>query len=180
MNWGGHTEWFRDVDGVNRVRWIPHRVVKGVAYDTPILGYRVSTCNTLRLWSAEAVESFDFEAFNVGSGQSDYPHAPGLPADDYAENVWPTDDSGLDETSTLDAHSDAPSDAPRDSHDADAATGATKSLRKVYQQADAFPRIFGDLGNRVGVPVALGLPVGHGPHYAPLPLGATYELSPTG
>jgi starch phosphorylase len=41
-------------------------VVKGIAYDTPILGYRVNTCNTLRLWKAEACESFDFQAFNVG------------------------------------------------------------------------------------------------------------------
>ena len=40
--------------------------MRGVAYDTPILGYRVRTCNTLRLWKAEAVESFDFEAFNHG------------------------------------------------------------------------------------------------------------------
>jgi glucan phosphorylase len=40
--------------------------VKGVAYDTPILGYRVETCNILRLWKAEAVESFDFAAFNLG------------------------------------------------------------------------------------------------------------------
>jgi glycogen phosphorylase len=37
-----------------------------VAYDTPIQGYGVNTCNTLRLWSAEAVESFDFQAFNTG------------------------------------------------------------------------------------------------------------------
>jgi starch phosphorylase len=41
-------------------------VVKGVAYDTPIQGYRVNTCSTLRLWSAVAVESFDFQAFNTG------------------------------------------------------------------------------------------------------------------
>jgi glycogen phosphorylase len=41
-------------------------VVKGVAYDTPIPGYRVPTTNLLRLWKAEAAESFDFEAFNVG------------------------------------------------------------------------------------------------------------------
>ena len=40
--------------------------MKGVAYDTPILGYRVSTCNPLRLWKAEAIESFDFAAFNQG------------------------------------------------------------------------------------------------------------------
>jgi glucan phosphorylase len=49
-----------------RVRWIPGREVKGTAYDTPIAGYRVNTCNTLRLWKAEAVESFDFQEFNVG------------------------------------------------------------------------------------------------------------------
>src|SRR5215831_7824771 len=66
VNWGGRTEWDRDPDGVERVRWIPDRVVKGIAYDTPIQGYRVDNCNTLRLWSAEAVESFDFQAFNVG------------------------------------------------------------------------------------------------------------------
>ena len=29
-------------------------------------GYRVDTCNILRLWKAEAVESFDFDAFNHG------------------------------------------------------------------------------------------------------------------
>ena len=46
--------------------WLPERVVKGVAYDTPILGFRVSTANMLRLWSAQASESFDFEAFNEG------------------------------------------------------------------------------------------------------------------
>ena len=48
------------------MRWVPATVVKGVAYDTPILGYRVGTCNHLRLWKAEAVESFDFAAFNHG------------------------------------------------------------------------------------------------------------------
>jgi starch phosphorylase len=40
--------------------------VKGIAYDTPIAGYRVRTCDILRLWKAEAVESFDFAAFNHG------------------------------------------------------------------------------------------------------------------
>jgi glycogen phosphorylase len=63
---GGHTEAWTDERGRYRVRWIPETVVKGVAYDTPILGYRVGTCNRLRLWKAEAVESFDFAAFNKG------------------------------------------------------------------------------------------------------------------
>lgn len=66
VGFGGHTEPYEDDQGRYRVRWVPHRTVKGVAYDTPILGYRVNTCNLLRLWKAEAVESFEFEAFNVG------------------------------------------------------------------------------------------------------------------
>ncbi|HXZ24929.1 MAG TPA: glycogen/starch/alpha-glucan phosphorylase, partial [Nitrospiria bacterium] len=66
VNWGGRTEHYQDEAGRHRVRWVPNRVVKGVAYDTPIQGYGVDTCNTLRLWSAEAVESFDFQAFNTG------------------------------------------------------------------------------------------------------------------
>jgi starch phosphorylase len=56
----------RAPDGRRQVRWIPDRVVKGTPYDTPISGYRVNTCNTLRLWKAEAAESFDFHAFNTG------------------------------------------------------------------------------------------------------------------
>jgi glycogen phosphorylase len=66
VNFGGCTEPYRDEKGRYRVRWVPHRTVKGVAYDTPIQGYRVNTCNLLRLWRAEAVESFELEAFNVG------------------------------------------------------------------------------------------------------------------
>jgi starch phosphorylase len=66
VGWGGHTEHYRDEAGALRVRWVPRQVVKGTAYDTPVQGYGVNTCNTLRLWSAEAVESFDFQAFNTG------------------------------------------------------------------------------------------------------------------
>ena len=66
VKFGGHTEAGRDEHGQYRVRWLPGTEVKGEAYDTPILGYRVGTCNILRLWKAEAVESFDFAAFNHG------------------------------------------------------------------------------------------------------------------
>ncbi len=63
---GGRTEAFTDESGRYRVRWVPAQVVKGVAYDTPIPGYRVGNVNLLRLFKAEAAESFDFAAFNVG------------------------------------------------------------------------------------------------------------------
>ena len=66
IKFGGRTETFTDEQGRFRVRWIPDTEVKGVAYDTPIPGYRVGTCDILRLWKAEAVESFDFAAFNHG------------------------------------------------------------------------------------------------------------------
>ena len=63
---GGHTEQYRDEQERLRVRWVPEKVVVGVPYDTPILGYRNNTANTLRLWKAEAPESFDFSTFNRG------------------------------------------------------------------------------------------------------------------
>ncbi len=66
IGFGGHTESYTDNDGKLRMRWVPARMVNAVAYDTPIPGYRVNSVNLLRLWSAEAVDSFDFEDFNVG------------------------------------------------------------------------------------------------------------------
>ncbi|MBO0678096.1 glycogen/starch/alpha-glucan phosphorylase [Mycolicibacterium sp. S2-37] len=66
VNWGGHTEHYTDEAGAYRVRWLPDRVIKGVAYDMPIQGYGVDTCNVLTLWSARAVETFALDAFNTG------------------------------------------------------------------------------------------------------------------
>ena len=66
VGFGGRTRGGKDASGRYRAEWVPERVVMGVATDTPILGYRVSTANMLRLWQAQAVESFDFQAFNSG------------------------------------------------------------------------------------------------------------------
>jgi glycogen phosphorylase len=63
---GGHTETYTDEHGQYRVSWVPEKVVRGIPNDTPILGYRTNTANTMRLWSAQAVESFNFETFNTG------------------------------------------------------------------------------------------------------------------
>ncbi|WP_158785923.1 glycogen/starch/alpha-glucan phosphorylase [Granulicella sp. L46] len=66
VKFGGHTETWRDeTDGLHW-RWVPSQIVKGIPYDTPIPGYRTSTVNRLRLWRAEAIESFDLAAFNSG------------------------------------------------------------------------------------------------------------------
>ncbi len=66
VGFGGRTESYRDNQGAYRVRWVPSEHAIGVPHDVPVLGYRVNTCNRLRLWSAEASESFDFYAFNIG------------------------------------------------------------------------------------------------------------------
>jgi starch phosphorylase len=63
---GGHVDHYTDNQGRHQTRWIPYQVVRGIPYDTPILGYQTNTANTLRLWTAEAPKSFDFDAFNSG------------------------------------------------------------------------------------------------------------------
>jgi starch phosphorylase len=66
---GGRTEKYTNAKGKERVKWIPEKLVRGVPHDTPILGYRTNTANTMRLWAAQAVESFDFGSFNQGDFQ---------------------------------------------------------------------------------------------------------------
>jgi starch phosphorylase len=66
VNWGGHTEHYVDDAGISRARRLPRRVFKGLPYNTPIQGHGVNTCNTLRLWSARAVEAFEFDVFSAG------------------------------------------------------------------------------------------------------------------
>jgi glycogen phosphorylase len=66
VKWGGYVEHQTDEASHDRIRWVPGQMLKGVAYDTPIQGYGVNTCNVLTLWSARAVKSFALEAFNTG------------------------------------------------------------------------------------------------------------------
>jgi glycogen phosphorylase len=90
---GGRTEYCADGHGGFRVRWHPERLVKGVACDTPVPGYGVPTANILRLWKAEAVESFDFDAFNVG----DYDRAveAKVASETISKVLYPNDDPAI-------------------------------------------------------------------------------------
>jgi starch phosphorylase len=87
---GGRTESFVDARGRRNVRWVPDRVVKGVAYDTPILGYRSATANFLRLWKAEASESFDFQAFNAGDYYGAVEHK--MTSENITKVLYPNDE----------------------------------------------------------------------------------------
>ena len=66
VGFGGRTEHYEDALGRHRVRWVPERVVKGVPYDTPVLGHSTANANFLRLWAASADEELDLGAFQVG------------------------------------------------------------------------------------------------------------------
>jgi starch phosphorylase len=63
---GGRTESYTDEQGKYRVKWIAESEIKGIAYDTPVPGYKNGVTGILRLWKSEAVESFDFHAFDKG------------------------------------------------------------------------------------------------------------------
>ncbi len=66
VGFGGRTEGYTNEKGQYRARWIPAEHAIGVPHDVPVLGYKVNTCDRLRLWRATASESFDFYAFNIG------------------------------------------------------------------------------------------------------------------
>ena len=66
VGYGGTVDHRNDEKGRLRVRWLPERVVNGVPYDTPCLGYGTTNTNFLRLWAAVAAEDFDLEAFQHG------------------------------------------------------------------------------------------------------------------
>ena len=65
IHFGGHVECGPDENGRQRWRWIPAETVEGVPYDLPIVGYR-NAVNSLRLWSAKAVDDFDLADFDKG------------------------------------------------------------------------------------------------------------------
>ena len=99
VGFGGHTEHWRDQDGAFRVRWAPARVIKGIAYDTPVSSYRGNSVSLLRLWKSEAVESFDFQAFNVG----DYYKAVDekVVSETVSKVLYPNDDPAIGKTLRL-------------------------------------------------------------------------------
>ncbi|MCL1818799.1 MAG: glycogen/starch/alpha-glucan phosphorylase, partial [Spirochaetaceae bacterium] len=65
VNFGGRVETLTE-NGVPVHHWIDTQVVRGIAYDMPIVGYGGRTVNTLRLWGARAPQEFNFAEFNTG------------------------------------------------------------------------------------------------------------------
>ena len=66
IGFGGTVTIERGWDGAERHTWKPAEKVLAVAHDTPVVGWRGDVVNTLRLWSARAVDPMRLEAFNNG------------------------------------------------------------------------------------------------------------------
>ena len=88
VNFGGRVEMIHE-NGRDNWKWVDTEKVVGMAYDMPIIGYGGKTVNTLRLWSAKALEEFSFEEFNGG----DYTKAvrDKVKAENISQVLYPND-----------------------------------------------------------------------------------------
>ncbi|MFH5925569.1 glycogen/starch/alpha-glucan phosphorylase [Roseomonas xinghualingensis] len=66
IRFGGHVRPEVSVDGSTRMVWHAGEIVKALAYDTPVVGWRGKRVNTLRLWSARATDPLHLSDFNRG------------------------------------------------------------------------------------------------------------------
>lgn len=66
VKFGGNIRVERTPEGKEHYIHENHQSVNAVPYDLPIVGYDNHTVNTLRLWDAEAIQSFDLESFDRG------------------------------------------------------------------------------------------------------------------
>ena len=67
VGFGGTVESVTDKTGrLERHVWKPQERVLAVAYDTPVVGWRGTRVNTLRLWAGMPVDPIVLDAFNAG------------------------------------------------------------------------------------------------------------------
>lgn len=86
----GHVEEVAQADGTTKSIWHAGKMLKGVPWDVPIVGYNSNTVNTLRLWECRADNAFDWELFNQG----DYLHAhqQQVSAETVSKVLYPNDE----------------------------------------------------------------------------------------
>lgn len=66
IKFGGNVRVVKNDDGREQYVHENYQSVQAIPYDVPIVGYNNSTINTLRLWDAEAIQSFNLEMFDRG------------------------------------------------------------------------------------------------------------------
>ncbi|NTB96362.1 glycogen/starch/alpha-glucan phosphorylase [Agrobacterium tumefaciens] len=66
IGFGGSVETIGGYEDPQRFVWKPAERVIAMAYDTPVVGWRGTRVNTLRLWSAQPIDPILLAAFNAG------------------------------------------------------------------------------------------------------------------
>lgn len=66
VKFGGYVRCYKDEDGRDKFVQEDYRSVIAVPYDMPIVGYGNNVVNTLIIWDAEPVNTFNLESFNKG------------------------------------------------------------------------------------------------------------------
>jgi starch phosphorylase len=66
IGFGGWVEAVPGEGDFMRHVWHPGETVEAIGFDTPVVGWRGVHVNTLRLWSARAVDPIKLDAFNAG------------------------------------------------------------------------------------------------------------------
>ena len=78
-----------DADETGAARWLPAETVIANAVDTPVVGWRGRRVNTLRLWTAHAVDPIRLDQFNAGDHLGAL--AGGARADMLVRVLYPSD-----------------------------------------------------------------------------------------
>lgn len=69
IKFGGYVRMIKDENGHEKFIQEGAQSVLAVPYDLPVLGYGNHMCNTLRIWSAEAIDTFQLSSFDQGNYQ---------------------------------------------------------------------------------------------------------------
>lgn len=69
VKFGGYVTVKRDEDGKERYVQENYQSVRAVPYDLPVVGYNNNMVNTLRIWDAEAIDTFSLDSFDKGDYQ---------------------------------------------------------------------------------------------------------------
>ena len=81
IGFGGTVEISTEWDGATTSVWHPSEVVRAIAYDTPVVGWRGESVNTLRLWRARSTSEIKLDIFNSGD------HAGALSESNRAQSI---------------------------------------------------------------------------------------------
>jgi len=86
----GYVEQQAQPDGSLTSVWRASKMLKGVPWDIPIVGYNSATVNALRLWECRADSAFDWDKLNEGGYL--HAHTDQVNAETVSKVLYPNDD----------------------------------------------------------------------------------------